>query len=95
MSFNNVQVDLHLHSDYSDGRMDPDSLVRLCDREGLKVISLTDHDTTSGLHEAKKTCSDLNIGFIPGIELGTVLKVKTFIYWDITWMCPILNFKVF
>ena len=74
MSVNNVQVDLHLHSDHSDGRMDPNSLVRLCDREGLKVISQTDHDTTSGLDEAKKTCRDLNIGFIPGIELGTVLN---------------------
>ena len=74
MSINSVQVDLHLHSDHSDGRMDPDSLVRLCDKKGLKVISLTDHDTTSGLHEAKKTCRDLNIGFIPGIELGTVLN---------------------
>ena len=74
MSINSVQVDLHLHSDHSDGRMDPDSLVRLCDKKGLKVISLTDHDTTSGLHKAKKTCRDLNIGFIPGIELGTVLN---------------------
>lgn len=74
MSVNNVQVDLHLHSDHSDGRMAPDSLVRLCHNEGLKVISLTDHDTTSGLHEAKKKCSDLNLIFIPGIELGTVLN---------------------
>ena len=69
MSINNVQVDLHLHSDHSDGRMDPDSLVRLCDGKGLRVISLTDHDTTSGLHEAKKTCRDLNIGFLSLIHI--------------------------
>ncbi len=74
MFVDNVQVDLHLHSDHSDGRMDPNSLVRLCHMKGLEVISLTDHDTTSGLEEAKKTCSNLNLGFIPGIELGTLLN---------------------
>ncbi len=69
-----TEVDLHLHTTYSDGRMKPKELVRLCKQRGLKTISVTDHDTTFGLGESLKASRAVGIEFIPGIELGTDLE---------------------
>jgi len=38
------QVDLHLHTTYSDGTLSPTELVDLCAARGLKVIAISDHD---------------------------------------------------
>ena len=65
-------VDLHLHTTFSDGRLTPTELVRLCAEAGLKVVSVTDHDSTEGLAEAFGAASaypDLTV--IPGVELST------------------------
>lgn len=67
-----IQADLHLHTTFSDGTMTPTAIVRLCVERGLKVISISDHDTTNGLPEAfevARSYPDLTI--IPGIELST------------------------
>ena len=67
-----AQVDLHLHTTYSDGTLNPSQLVRLCAERGLKVISISDHDSTEGISEAlqaAKAYPDLTI--IPGVELST------------------------
>ena len=63
-------VDLHLHSFYSDGQHSPTELVFMAKARGMSLISLTDHDTVSGIHEAKSAAQDLEIGFIPGIEFS-------------------------
>ena len=68
-----TEVDLHLHTTYSDGRLKPKELVRLCKQRGLKTISVTDHDTTFGLRESLKASKSVGIEFIPGTELGTDL----------------------
>lgn len=65
-------VDLHLHTTASDGRLQPADLIGLVARQGLKVVSVSDHDTTAGLDEAyaaARQYPDLRI--IPGIELST------------------------
>ena len=65
-------VDLHLHTTASDGRLAPKNLVQLVAKNGLKQVSISDHDTTEGLAEAfieAKEHPDLRI--IPGIELST------------------------
>jgi len=67
-----IQADLHLHTTFSDGTMTPAEVVRLCVERGLKVISVSDHDTTNGLpetFEVAKSFPDLTV--IPGIELST------------------------
>ncbi|MCH8869979.1 MAG: PHP domain-containing protein [Chloroflexi bacterium] len=67
-----ILADLHLHTKFSDGTMTPTELIRLCVDRGLKVISISDHDTTNGLPEtfaAAKSYPDLTV--IPGIELST------------------------
>ena len=65
-------VDLHLHTTASDGRLTPVELVDLAAAQGLRVIAITDHDSTEGLPEALEAArkhSDLTV--IPGIELST------------------------
>ena len=64
-------VDLHVHSDKSDGSMSPSELVDLALEKGLSAFALTDHDTTAGLSEAISYAAGKNIEVIPGIEFST------------------------
>ena len=45
-------VDLHVHSDASDGTFTPNQVVELAKNAGLDAIALTDHDTTAGVDES-------------------------------------------
>ncbi len=65
-------VDLHAHSNKSDGSMSPAELTSYAARKGLRAYALTDHDTVDGLYEAQKEAEkypDLEV--VPGIELST------------------------
>jgi hypothetical protein len=64
-------VDLHTHTCYSDGDLDPEELVKLAKSKGIKILSITDHDTVDGLDEARRECEKQNITLIPGIEFTT------------------------
>ena len=66
------EVDLHLHTTHSDGTLTPTELVRLCAERGLRVIAITDHDSTEGVAEAQRAARDFpQLSVIPGIELST------------------------
>ena len=62
-------IDLHTHSNYSDGLYEPAKVVENAVRDGLSAVALCDHDCTWGLAEARQRAKELNIDFIPGIEL--------------------------
>jgi 3',5'-nucleoside bisphosphate phosphatase len=67
-----VEVDLHLHTTASDGILTPRQLVDQIASTSLRIIAVTDHDSTSGLNEAitaSESHSQLTV--ITGIELGT------------------------
>ena len=65
------EVDLHLHTLASDGRLTPTELVRLAADQGLRTISVSDHDTTEGLAEALEAAGEIpGLRVIPGIELS-------------------------
>jgi hypothetical protein len=67
-----IEVDLHLHTTQSDGRLSPTELVRLVAQKGLKVVAITDHDTTNGLAEAYQAAQAFpQLTIIPGVELST------------------------
>ena len=67
-----AEVDLHLHTTFSDGTLTPTELVRLCAANGLRVISVSDHDSTEGLREAQEAAREFpQLELIPGIELST------------------------
>lgn len=67
-------IDLHVHSNASDGTLSPSQVVSLAVQKGLRALALTDHDTIDGLSEAKKAAHGLPIEIIPGIELSCVYK---------------------
>ena len=67
-----VEIDLHLHTTFSDGRLTPTELVRLCAERHIKIMAITDHDSTEGISEAleaSKVFPELTV--VPGIELST------------------------
>ena len=65
------KIDLHLHTNKSDGRLAPTELVRLAHAGGVRRMALTDHDTTDGVEEAIAEGKILGVEVIPGVELGT------------------------
>ena len=45
-------IDLHMHSNVSDGKLSPADLVRLVHANGVELMALTDHDTMDGVRQA-------------------------------------------
>jgi len=65
-------IDLHIHTTASDGKHTPAEIVHRAASLGLKVISITDHDTTEGLAPALETARNYpSLRLIPGVELST------------------------
>ena len=69
-------VDLHVHSNKSDGSFSPTELVNYAIEKGLSAFALTDHDTTDGLDEALEAAKGKDIEVIPGIEFSTEYEGK-------------------
>ena len=67
-------VDLHVHSNKSDGSKTPSELVDEALSKGLAAFALTDHDTTDALSEVEKYLPD-DITFIRGLELTSTADV--------------------
>ena len=66
-------IDLHSHTLHSDGQRSPDELVSEAVAAGVKVLSLTDHDTVSGIADATASATRRGIRLVPGIELSCEL----------------------
>lgn len=67
-------IDLHVHSNFSDGTLTPQEIIKLAYKNNLSAIALTDHDTLEGIHEGKKAVDELKkqgkeIRLIPGVEI--------------------------
>ena len=69
-------ADLHLHTNFSDGTYSPEELVGHAQRHGLKIISLTDHDTVEGCPRMAAACDQAGIEFITGTELTAEVHGK-------------------
>jgi len=66
------QVDLHVHSTASDGRLSPTEVIREAAGRGLQYIALADHDSVAGIAEAKAAAAGFaGLTVIPGIEIST------------------------
>jgi hypothetical protein len=63
-------IDLHLHSTASDGSEAPEAVVALGERNGVRVMALTDHDSVSGLPAARARAEKAGIRLISGVELS-------------------------
>ena len=65
-----ARIDLHTHSNRSDGTFTPTEVVRTAAERELDVIALTDHDTTEGLEEALSAGRELGVEVVPGVEFS-------------------------
>lgn len=63
-------IDLHCHSNLSDGVLSPAALVSRAAANGTQLLSLTDHDCIDGLDEARHKAEVLNLFFLNGIEIS-------------------------
>ena len=73
-------IDLHSHTNKSDGTLTPTQIVDLAAEKGLSILAITDHDTIEGIQEAIDRAHAINTDpssavkapkIIPGIEFST------------------------
>ncbi len=62
-------IDLHLHSNHSDGSDSPDRVVARASAMGISGMALTDHDTVSGVAEAEASAGKAGMDFLTGVEI--------------------------
>lgn len=72
-----IMLELHCHSQYSDGTLTPTQLVQTAAAAGVKVLALTDHDTMSGCSEAAEAAQIYDLTIVPGVELSTVYRGRS------------------
>ena len=72
----NGKIDLHMHSNLSDGAYEPTELVRKAYNAGLSIISLTDHDSINGIKDALSYGKELGVEVINGLEISTDIDDK-------------------
>ncbi len=72
-----LKIDLHTHSNRSDGRLTPAALVARAAAAGIDVLALTDHDTVAGLPEAQQSASILGLELVPGVEISASWRSQT------------------
>lgn len=70
------RIDLHSHSNRSDGKESPTQVFEHAARHGVDILALTDHDTVKGWPEAAAAAKNLGLGFVPGIEVTSVARVQ-------------------
>ena len=64
-------IDLHTHSNISDGTLSPDALVKSAVECGIHTLALTDHDTMDGVELVRKTAQQYDIHIISGVEISS------------------------
>lgn len=65
-----IHIDLHCHSNWSDGVLSPAELVKYAKENGTQLLALTDHDCLDGLTEASQTALACNLSFLNGVEIS-------------------------
>jgi len=64
-------VDLHSHTTASDGTLPPAELVRAAVKRGVRVLAITDHDSTDGLADAREEAArHPTLTIVPGLEIN-------------------------
>ena len=60
-------IDMHTHTNYSDGDYSPTELIKLAKKQNIKILGITDHDTLEGIKNVPKNIKGIKV--IHGIEL--------------------------
>jgi len=64
-----MEVDLHSHTDFSDGLLSPAALIERAEKSGVKTLAITDHDTVDAF--GSPGLAGRNVRLIAGIEFST------------------------
>ena len=67
-------IDLHIHSNCSDGAFSPAELVQQASREGLIAVAIADHDSVAGIADGVAAGTACGIEVIPAVELSVQFK---------------------
>ncbi|MBD2013802.1 PHP domain-containing protein [Microcoleus sp. FACHB-53] len=70
-------IELHCHTNCSDGTLTPTQLVQAAVKAGVAALAITDHDTLSGWDEAITAAQPYNLEIVPGVELSTVHRDRS------------------
>ena len=68
------KTDLHMHTFYSDGYNSPERLIEKASSQGIKILSITDHDSVNAISEATGHAKKFGIEVIPGVEISTDIR---------------------
>ncbi len=71
-------IDLHIHTNASDGLLSPEEVVKIAKECRLSAMSITDHDAIGGFVEAKEKALELGIELVSGVELSVAYKGDDF-----------------
>jgi 3',5'-nucleoside bisphosphate phosphatase len=69
-----LKVDLHSHTNYSDGFYSPEELVHKAKDAGISILSITDHDNVNAIEKATKVGEKLGVQIIAGVEISSDLR---------------------
>lgn len=72
-----MNVDLHCHSNVSDGALAPAEVARRAAAAGVALWALTDHDELGGLDEAREAACAAGMGFVEGVEISVTWRGST------------------
>lgn len=71
-----MKIDLHLHTNFSDGKLSPEQLIKFAWENHYAYLSITDHDSTLGYQEATKHLTKYPMDLIPGVEVSTIYQTS-------------------
>jgi predicted metal-dependent phosphoesterase TrpH len=72
-----VNIDLHCHSNVSDGALAPAEVARRAAGSGVQIWALTDHDQLGGLAEAREAARAEGMRFVDGVEISVTWRGGT------------------
>lgn len=72
-----MNIDLHCHSNVSDGALAPREVALRAARRGVDVWALTDHDQVAGLSEARTAALEAGMRFVAGVEISVTWRGST------------------
>jgi predicted metal-dependent phosphoesterase TrpH len=72
-----LKVDLHCHSNVSDGVLAPAAVAAYARKGGVDVWALTDHDEVGGIKAAREAAAGLGMRFVPGVEISVTWGGET------------------
>lgn len=72
-----LNVDLHCHSNVSDGALAPEQVAALAHANGVDVWALTDHDEIGGVAQARDAAGDLGMRHVTGVEISITWAART------------------